>query len=233
MSLYKKIFGERKMSFSEKLNSNKNKMMKKILIGIGLSIIHTFVLAQLENTPDRYDEDKWHPTQGYFISSTGGWGGNFSDIPSAEWDLVVGSIRNKRLWVGLGFGVNFNGVTLSRFGNVFHHFVPVFTYGRYYLTDKKHRLFAYSRLGYGIPLPVWETEKHKGGLQFQPGIGIHFASRQLTRFLITIGQNFQYTEIDITNFDVQGSPILRGHSQWYSRTILKIGISLDGIGYKN
>ncbi|MEM1120662.1 MAG: hypothetical protein AAGJ18_09445 [Bacteroidota bacterium] len=179
------------------------------------------------------DKTTKHPMKDVFISSTGGWGGNFSDSPSAEWDIVVGQILNKRLWLGMGAGINFNSVTLPTNRVRAHHFIPLFVYGRYYLNDSPYRLFTYSRIGYGFPLPIWNAEEHNGGLQFQPGIGLHFTSRSALGFLITLGQNIQYTTIDIPAFDLNGDSFTRKHSQWYNRTTLKIGLSLDGLSKKN
>lgn len=169
---------------------------------------------------------KMHYTEGYFVSSTLGWGGNFDESPSFDWDLIVGKRLTKRVSVGIGTSLSLNSAVLPGLGWGWfdHHFMPIFGYGRYYLNDKKVRLFASSRLGYGFPTNIIWNDDHQGGLHFQPGVGIHFASRKSGRFIITLSQMIQQTGGSRTDLDVFSNPVNFNYTHWYNRTMLKIGV---------
>jgi len=183
------------------------------------------LLPKQASTRLRDTKDKRNETREHFISSTGGWGGNFTTSPSAEWDFVFGKNVNERLSLGLGFAISLNSMTINGVEN--HHFIPVFAYSRYYLNDKKIKLFAYTRIGHGFSTFIISSDDHSGGFHFQPGLGLRFPTGKTGYFLLTIGQNIQHTKIDITSFDASLDPILLQHSRWYNRPVLKIGVLFD------
>jgi len=167
---------------------------------------------------------KAHYIGGSFISTTLGWGGDFGDNPSADLDLIIGKRLNKRFSVGAGVALNANSAVIGNWNWIENHFMPVFAYGRYYITDKKIRPFAFSRLGYGFRTNIFWNEEHTGGVHIQPGVGIHFASRKSARFIITLSQMIQHTNGTRFNFDVFSNPVSINYSHWYNRTMLKFGI---------
>ena len=167
---------------------------------------------------------KMHYTGGPFFSINFGMGGNLADNPSADLDVIYGQRINKRWSVGGGVALSLNSATLPSWQWITTHFMPVFAYGRYYINDKKVRPFAHARLGYGFRTNIFWNDEHTGGLHFQPGVGIHFASRKSSRFVISLSQMLQNTKGSTFNFDVFSNPVNFNSNHWYNRTILKIGI---------
>lgn len=167
---------------------------------------------------------KMHYVGGIFYSTTVGWGGNFDDNPSADLDFIVGKRLNKRFSVGVGAALSLNSAVIANWNWIDTHFTPVFAYGRYYLNDKKVRPFAFSRLGYGFKTNIFWNDNHTGGVHFQPGVGIHFASRKSARFILTLSQMIQHTKGGQNTFDVFSNPVSLNYSHWYNRTIFKIGV---------
>lgn len=165
---------------------------------------------------------KMHYTLGQFVSTSMGWG--LSDNPSFDWDIILGRRLDKKWSVGLGASLSFNSVWNFRGISMDNHFVPVFAYGRYYLTHNKARLFAFSRLGYGFRSSWFQFGDHTGGLHFQPGIGVHFASRKRVRFIITLSQMLQHTKGNRVDFDFLSNPINIDYNFFYNRTMLKVGM---------
>ena len=169
-----------------------------------------------------HTKGKMHYTSGIFVSTT--LGGGLSADPSFDWDLVVGRRLNEKWSVGVGAAVSFNSVWNFRGIFLDNHFIPIFAYGRYYLTKKSARLFAFSRLGYGVRSDIALGDDHTGGVHIQPGIGVHFASRKSARFIITLSQMLQHTRGSRVDFDFLSNPINVDYNFFYNRTMLKIGV---------
>ena len=167
---------------------------------------------------------KMHYTSGIFVSTT--MGGGLSDNASFDWDLVVGRHLNEKWSVGIGAATSTNSVWNFRGVNLDNNFIPIFAYGRYYLTNKRARLFAFSRLGYGVRSDWGWGDDHTGGVHIQPGVGIHFASRKALRFVITLSQMLQHTKGSRVDFDFLSNPINVNYNFFYNRTMLKIGIDI-------
>lgn len=161
----------------------------------------------------------------YRLSSTIGLGGNFPDNVTTDWDIVLGKFISQRLLVGLGFSLGFNSGDTSWNGVEEQYFLPVFAYSRYYLAKNRYRPFIYLRLGHGFPRLKNATEDYKGGLNFQPGIGLQFPSSNKFHFLLKVGRNIQHTKLPVTSFNADFDPIILDHSRWYNRTMLIIGLS--------
>ena len=80
-------------------------------------------------------------------------------------------------------------------------------------------------MGYGNPSNiVWAGGEYSGGVHFQPGFGVHFASRRKARFILTLSQMIQNTRGERVDFDFLSNPINIKYKYWYNRTMLKIGV---------
>ncbi len=129
------------------------------------------------------DYGRTHETNGFFWSANLGFnaGGIFDDNEdhlSTHLEVLFGWRANKRWTLAGGFGSEFNSTLVSGF-YVETQFTSMSIYGRYYITDTRRRLFAYSRVGYGFGPQEEDAEtiNHTGGFQWQGGGGIHFASK--------------------------------------------------------
>jgi len=132
---------------------------------------------------------------------------------------------NKRWSVANGIGSEFNVSQVGGF-SIETNYSSYFLYGRYYITDSRPRLFAYSRLGFGTG-QTGETETNndnKGGIQFQGGAGLHFASRKRARFIISLGYYLQKANGTQFFLDGFGNEVKIDFDILITRPILKLGI---------
>jgi len=167
---------------------------------------------------------KMHFNSGFFFSTSFGTSLT-SNVFSSEWDFIFGKRLGKQLSVGIGTSIATHEVNLNFFW-VNASFVPIYGYGRYYLTHKKARIFGATKLGWGIPEGFgWEVN-HKGGIHFQPSIGVHFASKKARRWVITLSQNVQKIKGTDTSFDIFNNPVDINYNIWMTRVMLKVGIEI-------
>jgi len=137
--------------------------------------------------------------------------------------LFNARISNKvNLGAGAGWEANqaeIAGLTLNT------QFQSIFIYGRYYLTDTKPRIFAFSRIG--VANPAFQTERwfdfHSGGFNTINGFGVHFAAKKDARFQITIGHYMQKTDGQTWFNDAFGETVRTRFDIWIQRYILKFG----------
>ena len=146
-------------------------------------------------------------------------------VGSALVNLIVGYHFNDRVSAGLGMGSHINTAVI---GDLFyeHNFTPFFGHGRYYLSQKTNaRFFVFSNLGYGFPIQSEWLDEFDGGLFFNGGIGIHFASKKNVRYTMKVYQYMQGTSgVDVTA-DLFNRPITTKYNYWYNRTVLAFGMS--------
>jgi len=199
--------------------------MKVVVVTLDtITINKAFIKRILRNAENvlLHQGGKFHYTDGNFVSASSG--GGLSEDESVELSLILGKRLNTKWSVGVGVAIsnhsiwNFNGLWID------NGFIPVFGYGRYYLRDKKVRVFAAASLGYGIASDLGFGGNHSGGVYFQPAIGLHFASRKRARFIITLGQTLQRTKGTQWRWDSLGNEIVFDYKYLFNRTMLKIGI---------
>ncbi len=160
---------------------------------------------------------KYHRTDGFFGVIDFG----VAPSPVVEGSLLLGKRIYEKYAVGAGAALSTTTLRLN--GEwMWHDFHTYFVYGRYYLNHKQRRLFADARLGYGFPRNGGWNDPHSGGIHFQPGITLLFASRNNFRFFAGISQYMQYTSGEFFSWDpfidYEGT-----YSLFYNRTIIKIG----------
>jgi len=167
---------------------------------------------------------KFHYTKGFF----GGFSIGFSvaeENVSEHVSLLLGYRLNKRFSVAVGLGNELSTSNLSGF-DVETSFSSYYLYGRYYPTDFKRRPFVYARAGYGSgPDEESESGRHGGGVQAQAGVGIHFASRRRSRFILSLGYHVQNTSGQQFFLDTFGNEVLVNYDDiWVNNFVLKFGI---------
>lgn len=166
-----------------------------------------------------YNKGKFHKKSGFFGTL------DFSFAPSTiitEGALIVGNRITPRYAVGAGAALSTTEVTIA--GEwLWHDFHTYFGYGRYYLNQKKRRIFADARVGYGFPRNGGWNNEHNGGFHFQPGITMMFSSRTDYRFFISLSQYFQYTSGEFNGTDGFISDYFARYDLFYNRTMIKFG----------
>ncbi|MFK7936974.1 MAG: hypothetical protein AB8G22_25895 [Saprospiraceae bacterium] len=165
---------------------------------------------------------RFHYNSGFFQTASLTLILNPLDGNTTHLDYVFGKRITPRIAAGVGTGIYFNdsypsGLWLQT------HFLPVFAYGRYYLTQKRRRLYAAGRLGYSFALQDGFNGQHSGGIMLMPEVGVHFAGRKKSRFTIGLTQYLQTTKGENINFDQFGNTIETRFNLILNRTLLRIG----------
>ena len=171
---------------------------------------------------------KMHDTNGFFWGINVGFNAanvfNPDDLRSEHLEIMFGWRFNKKWTVANGFGSEFNTSQVGGF-IVESTFASLFLYGRYYITDNRQRIFAYSRIGIGtIPTEEDDINNNIGGFQWQGGGGVHFASRRRARFIISLGYYLQKANGTQFFLDDFGNEVKIDYDILISRPVLKLGI---------
>jgi hypothetical protein len=178
-----------------------------------------------------HSNGKMHDIKGYFWSINFGFSAanifTSENLRSEHLEFLFGWRFNKRWSVATGIGSEFNFSQVGGFP-IETTFTSLFLYGRYYVTDYRRRLFAYSRLGVGfVPTEEIETNvNNTGGIQWQGGGGIHFSSRKHARFIISLGYYLQKANGIQFFLDDFGNEVKIDYNLLITRPILKVGIEL-------
>lgn len=176
--------------------------------------------------PDDIQLFKKHKSQfnsGVFFSTSIAIGLNSFNGNSLLLDILVAKRVTHRASLGIGTGFYTN--ELNRNGLWFNTSnVPLFLYGRHYLTTGRRRLYTAVRLGYGLFTSTWDGDFQTGVL-LHPEIGIHFAARKRRRFAISIGQYMQHmkgTYIQNFGFEFTDTLLTADINLLFNRTVLKL-----------
>ena len=170
-----------------------------------------------------YSKGRMHDIKGLFIGLDFGFS-VAADEGSVHLDFLMGTRLNERFLVGAGLGFYGNTTTLADNFWTSHQFLTLYGYGRYYLGNRRVRPFTFTKLGYGIGGDVDFGNEHSGGIHFQPGLGLHFASKKRSTLTIMLSQYVQYTQGNNVSQDFFSNPIVFDYSIWYNRTMLTIGL---------
>jgi hypothetical protein len=172
-----------------------------------------------------FNKGKFHFTEGWFLYV--GTGVGLGNSVNGQFDALLGRRINKN-WVA-GFDFSFQQYFPNFSFRVTDDFFTPSLYGRRYLTEKRTRLFIDTNIGYGLALEGTEfgvVERVQSNGFFAAGsLGIHFASRNKTKFLLSLGQNFQYSKGSFTeNVFINEQPRTVSYDIWYARPMLRFGI---------
>lgn len=182
------------------------------------------------NTALIYPNGKHVQTKGGFWDLSFGFNalGGFDSLDqrvSTHLEVIYGKRINENINIGIGAGFEFNEAQVAGF-QFDTQFTSLFAYGRYYLNKSSKRLFVFSRIGAGFPAEENEegiTVEHSGGFNTQTGLGIHFASRKRSTFLISLGFYTQKTNGTEFFLDNIGNEIQTEFDILIKRLMFKFG----------
>lgn len=202
-------------------------IMLKIITGDTIKVDRSLATKiTSSNDISIYRRGSYHLKTGFFGYTSLNIGGDAQLQATSQIELVIGRRLSERWSVGVGYGRTFSDAWL---GGIWtdHIFKNLFGYGRYYLKNSRIRPYVDSKLGYGFAggrNNPFVFDNHSGGINFQPGIGLHFASKRSFRWIIGIGQNLQFTKGVNTDQGPFSNPITANYRLWYNRTVFKIGL---------
>lgn len=193
-------------------------------ININKSEIGRFASARRMNL---YRRGGFHYKDGFYLYMTGMLGGGSNETYTGLTDITVGYRTNPDQSIGIGAGLAISDIVLASTWMT-HEFTTVFLYGRQYLGKSKTRFYFDSRLGYGFPRLSEDLfgDEHNGGVHFQPGIGLHFASKSGLKWHFGLARFIQRTSGEDSTTGPFNQPIETNFKLWYSRTVFKIGIEI-------
>lgn len=168
-------------------------------------------------------KDKYHYRSGIFNYTSLTFGSHNRDH-SSQLQTVFGYRYTERL--SLGVGAALEGHDLSVGNDWFYHrYVSSFGYGRYYLNNKNWRLYTDAKMGYAFALEsnFFQRNTHQDGFIFQPGLGIHMASRN--KFKMHFGMSYVFLRTKGIGADWSGD-IQYDYKVWINRLVFKIGLEL-------
>ena len=170
---------------------------------------------------------KFHYKDGVYVYMTGMLGGGANDTFTGITDLTLGYRTNPNQSIGIGAGLAVSDIILASTWMT-HEFTTVFLYGRQYLGKSKTRFYFDSRLGYGFARMAQDgfSDEHNGGFHFQPGVGLHFASKSGLKRHIGLASFVQRTSGQDATTGPFNQPIETDFKLWYSRTVFKIGMEI-------
>lgn len=191
-----------------------------------ITLFHPYI-KKIKSTKDllMHSKGSFHFKTGYFAYGSISMIGDDEFQATSQLNLVFGKRLNEKWSVGVGGGLEYSDAVMGR-GWVFHSFGTVFGYGRYYLTNNKLRPYIDSRLGYGFERTVIWNDRHSGGLNFVPGFGIHFATKNNFKWHIGISQYIQNTSGRTNEQGPFGFPITTEYNLWYNRTVIRVGFEI-------
>lgn len=173
-----------------------------------------------------FKRGKFHYKDGVYVYATGMLGGGDGNY-TALTDITLGYRTKPNQSVGIGAGLAISDIWLASTW-LEHEFTTVFLYGRQYLSKSGARFYFDTRLGYGFPRVNENVigDDHNGGVHFQPGIGLHFASKSGLKWHLGLARFIQRTSGQDVTTGPFNQPIETDFKLWYSRTVFKIGIEI-------
>ena len=169
-------------------------------------------------------KDKFHKRKGFFNYTSLTFGSHNFDY-SAQLQTVLGYRYTDRL--SLGVGVALEGHDISVADNFFYHrYLSTFGYGRYYLNNKNWRLYTDAKMGYAFnmePDIFFNNATSEDGFLFQPGLGIHIASRN--NFKMHFGMSYVFIRTSGSGADWSGD-IQYDYDVWINRLVFNLGFEL-------
>ncbi|MEO9477207.1 MAG: hypothetical protein ABJG41_16800 [Cyclobacteriaceae bacterium] len=170
-----------------------------------------------------YNNGRYHLTSSWFLMLSNGY--SFGWDFTGQVNALLGWRFNKQLAAGIGTGFESHE---GEFGGIYlwDDFHTVYGYGRFYISERKKRIYLDSKLGYGIPVNDWGPDNHTGGALIQPGIGLIYPSRRGYRWFVALSNLFQYTSGSSREFDSFSNPIVTKYKIWYKQVIFTVGIEI-------
>lgn len=208
----------------QKLSEKDGLMKLRIPTGDTISV-NRFTGAKIydSNNAVVFSDGKYFLTDGYFWSTNFGFSINRGE--TAHLDILFGQRVNPKLDIAIGLGSEFNESSVGGF-SFDTQVVTLFGYGRYFITSLKPRLFAFGKLGYGFAAEETQANiprEHVGGINAKYGVGVQFASRNKSKFQITLGHYFQKTSGQEFFLDLIGNEIETEFDILIKRLVVSFG----------
>jgi hypothetical protein len=168
-------------------------------------------------------KDKYHYKSGVFSYTSLILGSNNYDF-STQLQTVLGYRYTDRLSLGAGVSLEAHDLTVGD-GWFYHRYLSSFGYGRYYLNNKNWRLYTDAKMGYAFALDpeFFQRNTSKDGFIFQPGVGVHMASRN--KFKMHFGMSYVFLRTAGTGSDWSGD-IQYDYKVWINRLVFNVGLEL-------
>ena len=168
-------------------------------------------------------KNKYHYRNGIFSYTSVTFGTYDWDF-SGQVHSVAGYRYSDRLSLGLGVGLEGHDITVGD-DWFYHRFLSSFGYGRYYLNDKNWRLYADAKIGYAFDLEptFFARNTSEDGFLFQPGLGVHIASRN--KFKMHFGMSYAFLRTRGRGADWSGD-IQYDYQVWINRLVFSVGLEL-------
>lgn len=165
-----------------------------------------------------HDKGRYHFKEGIFgdisLAFIGdGWEG------TTQFDMIAGYRLRPNL--SLGGGVSFTHSDMSFLETwLIHDVTAPFAFARFYPRNKRRRFYLEGKLGYGFI----NDPNADGGINVQPGLGWHFASKNKFKMYLGLSQFLWNVSGIDTHFDWMNNPVITDYNIWYNRTLIKIGV---------
>ena len=177
-----------------------------------------------------FSNGKYFRNVGYFWfltfgSNAGGITNSEDDRASSHLGFHYGYRFSPRLSLSGGFAFEFNEASASGF--LFDtQYVPLYVYGRYHFFVGRPHLFGFGRVGYGFVSDEQSMERNEevgGGINTMYGLGIIFASRKKSKFVLSLGHYLQKASGQQSFLDPIGNEIRSSFDLTIQRLILTVG----------
>ena len=201
-----------------------------IVTGDTINIPSLYIKKQLDSKEVfLYKKGKCHFKSGWFtdISLGSNLGGNNITFNS---DISYNKRINQSLDVGGGIGAHTNSLSLGDGSgwlwiNVTS--IPMYVQGKYYLNNRKHRLYATARAGYVNNTNTWQVNSIKNGALFQGGVGFTFASKNRVKHYLQISQYALSASGTSRQWDfISGNTFDAEFNVWFTRIMFTYGINI-------
>lgn len=171
-------------------------------------------------------KQRFHFTEGVYMFSSFGAGAR-SNAEVASQALFTLAMRiDEKTSAGLGLGIAYFDAQLAS-SWAFNVTSPMYVYGRRYLYGERRKVYAETMLGYGRGHDGGAGNiEHSGGLFFQPGVGVHFASKGRLKWHVFMRQAVFHTNGVSAGNDFMGNRVQTSYSLWYNRTVFGFGFEL-------
>lgn len=181
-----------------------------------------------------YRNGRFFRNNGFFWLLTFGTNaGEFSNSDderiSSHLGLHYGYRFTPKLSLSGGLAFEFNEARASGF-RFDTQYTTLYAYGRYHLFTSKPQLFGFGRLGYGFAAEEQSEnfpEEFEGGVNAMYGLGIIFASRSKSKFVLSLGHYFQKTKGQESFLDPIGNEVNTRFDLMMQRLILTFGWEIN------
>lgn len=202
----------------------------ELITGDTISVNRKYAKEVLDrNNAIIYKDFKHHKTTGNFWDFSMGFNASSfgsDDSPiSSHMRLMYGTRLHGKLCIAGGLGLEFNEASVGGF--IFNsQLFSLFGYGKYYLTDRRRRIYAFGRIGFGFTTEEQINginNEQQGGFNGKYGLGILFPSKRKSRFQLNLGHYFQKMSGREFFLDAFGNEIETTYDLLVSRLILSFG----------